>query len=303
MQQADFLRKCPIVAINLIVTFKNQHFRVYHAKVKKNIKIKKENLSVAIKVFDLTDSTQVEWIEKCLKAEMFISKYLKHPNIIHTLEVIKTHTRGYIVMALAQNGSIKRDLTERLGRPYTNEEAKGFFQGLCSGLQYMHSVNIAHRDLKLDNFLLTENWVPMLSDFGFAARGSRQTDIVLTQMLRKTLCGTRGYMAPELCGYNARKDGFYDAKAVDMYAMGVSLFEMLNLIKPYSKNVESNNVQSIINQKITYTNKKVENACKELINDLLKYSPEARLKVDEVLAHKWLKRFSVVNTFMDKIGL
>ena len=150
----------------------------------------------AIKVFKLTElkPDQQAWIEKCLRNEMFISKYLKHPHVVIAYDVIKTHGHAYIVMLFATNGSIQSDLFERLKRPYKNDEAKRYFEGLTSGLQYMHNNNVAHRDLKLANFLLNSNStaenVPMIADFGFSARVKGIKNTVLTQMLKQTICGT-----------------------------------------------------------------------------------------------------------------
>ena len=151
----------------------------------------------AIKVFKLTDLEpgQQTWVEKCLRNEMFVSKNLKHPHVVIAYDVIKTRSHAYIMMLFATNGSIQSDLFERLKRPYKNDEAKRHFSGLANGLQYMHEQNVAHRDLKLDNFLLnttatTEN-VSMLADFGFAARVKVAKGTVLTQMLKQTICGTK----------------------------------------------------------------------------------------------------------------
>ena len=102
----------------------------------------------AIKVFQLNDPGQQMWVEKCLKNEMFISKNLKHPHVVMTFDVIKTRSYAYIMMRFAQGGSIKSDLWDRLKQPYKNDQAKLYFSGLVDGLQYMHSHNTAHRDLK-----------------------------------------------------------------------------------------------------------------------------------------------------------
>ena len=59
-----------------------------------------------------------------------------------------------------------------------------------AGLQYMHAHNVAHRDLKLENFLISAEKVSMLADFGFAARVKVANDVPLTQMMKQTLCGT-----------------------------------------------------------------------------------------------------------------
>ena len=84
---------------------------------------------------------------------------------------------------------IKGDIYERReGKPYSEDEARGHFTGLMSGLNCMHQYNVAHRDLKLENFLFTEKWTPMLSDFGFVAFNSdrlRRDAVELSQLMRQ----------------------------------------------------------------------------------------------------------------------
>ena len=105
----------------------------------------------AIKIFDLVKGNPL-WIEKCLKNEMFISKSLKHPNIIFTYDIFKTRRNGYIVMQFAPGGTIQSVLFDKLRRPYTEDEAKIKFTALMEGLMYIHHHNIGHRDLKLVKF-------------------------------------------------------------------------------------------------------------------------------------------------------
>ncbi len=121
---------------------------------------------VAIKVFDLTDESHQSWIINCLKREMLIAKNLQHKNIITTYEVFKTQRNGYIVMKLADGGDLGAKMT-RQKEAYSEEETRKYFRPLMDGLAYMHSQNIAHRDLKLENFLLfLEDDRPVISDFG-----------------------------------------------------------------------------------------------------------------------------------------
>lgn len=79
----------------------------------------------------------------------------------------------------------------------------------------MHRKNYCHRDIKLENCLLDENFEVKLSDFGFSCRneqGSSDMDRIL---------GTEGYMAPELCR-SERYNGF----ETDVFSLGVVLFVM-----------------------------------------------------------------------------
>lgn len=89
-------------------------------------------------------------------------------------------------------------------------------------MEYLHSLNIAHRDIKLDNILIEEktNMIKII-DFGFSVIQNP------TQKL-KIFCGTPSYMAPEIV---QKKE--YDGKAVDMWALGVLLFAMLTGTFPF----------------------------------------------------------------------
>lgn len=274
-------------------------------------------IPMAIKVMNLNNPDQRIWMEKCLKNEMYISKYVKHPNVVLSCDVFKTKSYGYIIMRLAENGSIKADLWKRLKRPYVDKEAKEYFKGLASGLNYIHGQNIVHRDIKLENFLLSAENVPMLTDWGFAARAKVPSNVVLTEQLRRTICGTAGYMAAELFpttmmaalgtgGSNSKtklQDWHYDAKAVDVFAMGVSLFEMFNLRKPFGETITKSVVKKIAAHDVHYHNHKVENACKNLIRDMLHIEPKKRPKAEELLKHRWVEHGSMINAIMDKLHI
>ncbi|KAH9426343.1 Serine/threonine-protein kinase plk4 [Dermatophagoides pteronyssinus] len=158
----------------------------------------------AAKVMNLNETNRI-WVTKCLKHEMFISKLLQHPNIVRTYDYFKTNTYAVIIMEYYSNGSIRLEM-DRQNHPYDIGEAGRLFTGLITGLQYMHSKNIAHRDLKLDNFFLDNNRQPLIGDFGFAAIGIKQGRLIIEHLIRQTRCGS-------------------DA---DVYSMGVCLYEMLH---------------------------------------------------------------------------
>nr|XP_027203842.1 probable serine/threonine-protein kinase DDB_G0277165 [Dermatophagoides pteronyssinus] len=175
------------------------------------------------------------WVTKCLKHEMFISKLLQHPNIVRTYDYFKTNTYAVIIMEYYSNGSIRLEM-DRQNHPYDTGEAGRLFTGLITGLQYMHSKNIAHRDLKLDNFFLDNNRQPLIGDFGFAAIGIKQGRLIIEHLIRQTRCGSDGYMAPEIAKITKINDDEqqqqqqfqYNAKKADVYSMGVCLYEMLH---------------------------------------------------------------------------
>ncbi|OTF79751.1 protein kinase-like protein [Euroglyphus maynei] len=191
---------------------------------------------------NLNESNRL-WVTKCLKHEMFISKSLHHTNIVRTYDYFKTNSYAVIIMEYYENGNIRQEM-DRQNRPYDIREASHLFTGLIAGLQYMHGKNIAHRDLKLDNFFLDENHQPLIGDFGFATIGMKHGRLIIEHLLRQTRCGSDGYMAPEIAritnNNNEKQQQQYNAKKADVYSMGVCLYEMLHQTLP-PPNIDNNN--------------------------------------------------------------
>ena len=104
----------------------------------------------------------------------------------------------------------------RLKEPF----AQKIFRQIIDGLSYIHSKNIAHRDIKLDNILLDGKGNVKIADFGV----SRQ--IQPDQIMREQ-CGTPAYIAPEIL----RNRGY--SLNVDLWSAGVVLFAMLYGTVPF----------------------------------------------------------------------
>jgi len=75
---------------------------------------------------------------------------MNHPNIVKFSKVIETETRFFLVMELVEGGSLKAFMEERfkLGKSFTDEEAATLMRAIFSAVQYIHSKNIVHRDIK-----------------------------------------------------------------------------------------------------------------------------------------------------------
>lgn len=85
----------------------------------------------------------------------------------------------------------------------------------------MHSKNILHRDIKTQNIFITQNDILKIGDFGI----SKQVETI--SPLTNTVCGTPYFMPPEVCLGKP-----YDSKA-DVWAVGVILYELITLKKPF----------------------------------------------------------------------
>lgn len=122
------------------------------------------NSEVAIKIIDKTQ-LNTNSLEKLFR-EVSIMKLLNHPNIVKLFEVIETEKTLYLVMEYVSNGEVFEYLVKN-GRMKENI-ARQKFRQIVSAVQYLHSKNIIHRDLKAENLLLDHNLDVKIVDFGFS---------------------------------------------------------------------------------------------------------------------------------------
>ena len=128
-----------------------------------------------------------------------------------------TPTTGYLVMEVCSYGDLYNYIDEYY--PFNEDEAKLLSWQMVSAVKYLHDLNIAHRDIKLENFLITDNGLK-LCDFGlagkFQARCSKRV-------------GTKAYSSPQLLQSN------YDPFKADIWALGCTIFELWSLKLPFKR--------------------------------------------------------------------
>lgn len=132
------------------------------------------NSEVAIKIIDKTQ-LNTNSLEKLFR-EVSIMKLLNHPNIVKLFEVIETEKTLYLVMEYINNGEVFEYLVKN-GRMKENI-ARQKFRQIVSAVQYLHSKNIIHRDLKAENLLLDHNLDVKIVDFGFSNMFVEGNDLV-----------------------------------------------------------------------------------------------------------------------------
>jgi len=135
-----------------------------------------------------------------------------------------TVTTLHIVTEFAHNGDLIKLLTSSV--PLGHKFLAKILLGACDGLQFLHSQNIIHRDIKSENILLDCNFNAKLSDFGMAREMASASTAPAggfkTRTAQMSICGTDAYMAPELMfdepyGYPA-----------DVFSLGLVIFETLS---------------------------------------------------------------------------
>ncbi|KAK4041068.1 kinase domain-containing protein [Parachaetomium inaequale] len=172
----------------------------------------------AVKEFRRRPEETEKKYSKRLTAEFCISSSLRHPNVIHTLDLLKDSKGDYCeVMEFCSGGDLYT-LVLSAGKLEV-QEADCFFKQMMRGVEYMHEMGVAHRDLKPENLLLTTHGALKITDFGNGEcfRMAWENDAHMVS----GLCGSAPYIAPE--EYTAKE---FDARAVDVWACGVIYMAM-----------------------------------------------------------------------------
>lgn len=172
----------------------------------------------AVKEFRRRPQEDAKKYSKRLNSEFCISSSLRHPNVIHTLDLLADAKGDYCeVMEFCAGGDLY-SLVLAAGKLEV-VEADCYFLQLMRGVEYIHEMGVAHRDLKPENLLLTTHGALKITDFGNGEcfRMAWETEPHMTA----GLCGSAPYIAPE--EYTEKE---FDPRAVDVWACGVIYMAM-----------------------------------------------------------------------------
>ncbi|KAM3375487.1 Serine/threonine-protein kinase SAPK2 [Capsicum chinense] len=219
-------------------------------------------------------------IDENVQREIINHRSLRHPNIVRFKEVLLTPTHLAIVMEYAAGG----ELFDRIcsaGR-FSEDEARFFFQQLISGVSYCHSMEICHRDLKLENTLLDGSPIPRVKicDFGYSKSG-------LLHSQPKSTVGTPAYIAPEVL---SRKE--YDGKVADVWSCGVTLYVMLVGAYPFEDPEDPRNFRKTIGRIMSAQFSipdyiRISAGCMNLLSRIFVANPSKRISIPEIKKHPW----------------
>ena len=219
-----------------------------------------------------------------IKNEIEIQERILHPNIVRMYSHFEDKTNYYCFLEYI-NGPTLLNIMQKKEKGLSERETCKYFSQITESIKFLHSNNIIHRDIKLENFLLKNNSIIKLIDFGCCA--------LLTDEEPKRLstCGTHLYMSPELINSQP-----YDY-CVDIWALGVLFFELLHGYSPFGKRDDDYNIiySNILLNKIK-SNAELTNNCLDLLRKMLESDPDKRINIYDVINHNWMKDWNVDNS-------
>ncbi|BFZ65242.1 hypothetical protein YB2330_006405 [Saitoella coloradoensis] len=263
-----------------------------------------EGAQVAIKLIRRDTLTTAARAAKVQREIDVLSRVKRHPNIVTLHDVRETSKYIGIVLEYASGGELFDYILKQ--RYLKDAVACGLFAQLISGVGYLHSKGIVHRDLKLENLLLDRNRNIIITDFGFAntfnveeVSDDKEDELKLSRCgikgrgdLMATSCGSPCYAAPEL----VVSDGLYTGRKVDVWSCGVILYAMLAGYLPFDDdpaNPEGENInflyRYIVSTPLTFP-EYVTPVARDLLRKILVPDPRKRVTLRQVAEHQWLEK-------------
>ena len=241
----------------------------------------------AIKVINKESIVKQKMVEQTNR-EIEIMYKLDHPHIIKLYSHFEDDEDFCLIMQMASKGQLYT-IIKRLKR-LDQRTAAQYMREVISAIKYLHTRNppIIHRDIKPENILLDQEGRCKLADFGWSnfEEGNK---------FRDTYCGTPEYLAPEM----VTKSGHNES--VDIWALGVLLFEMLTGRTPFNYTGDRiqlfNNIKTL---RIVWTDDFPQLA-KDLVGRILRLNPKDRLTLDQMINHQWFKEVPIIKPVLTPV--
>ncbi|XP_072340245.1 phosphorylase b kinase gamma catalytic chain, skeletal muscle/heart isoform-like isoform X2 [Scyliorhinus torazame] len=248
-------------------------------------------MEYAVKIIEVTaegmSPDQLDEVRRSTQKEIEILKVVSgHPSIITLIDFFTSETVTFLVFDLMKRGELFDYLTHKV--VLSEKETRNVMRELLEAIHYLHKLNIVHRDIKTENILLDDQVHVRLSDFGFACHLRHDEKL-------RDLCGTPGYLAPELliCSMDENHAGY--GKEVDMWSAGVVMYTLLAGSPPFWHRKQMVMLRFIMEGNYQLTSNEWEDrsdTVKELISRMLTVDPSKRITAEEALSHPFFQSYT-----------
>ena len=279
----------------------------------------KKNILTAIK--SIPKNKMDQEAQKNFRRELQNLHNLKHPNIIHILDYLNNQSYNYIVLEYCNGGNLREYLQKYMEKnkaPLNEFFIQKILRQIAPALEFMHSKNIIHRDIKLENILLNFNTYPNIpkngkrpqalkfsekslnKDFSAKITGLNFSKDLIQDNMGSTILGTPLYMSPDVVERLDNKTNKKYNTSADLWSLGVITYELLTGTTPFVGSKYEEVFQNI--EKGSYKLPKKLKPSIEIIsfiNGLLQYYPEKRYDWEQIKQHPFLTKSVEDFNFVD----
>ncbi|KAI8140607.1 kinase-like domain-containing protein [Fennellomyces sp. T-0311] len=230
----------------------------------------------------LPHENEKEYVKK-VTAEFCIGSTLHNVNVIETLDIIQERSSFYEIMEYAPNDLFNIVMSGKM----TREEVACCWRQMLNGVEYLHSMGIAHRDLKLDNMMLDERGIVKIIDFGCAVVYKYPFEDKVHRS--KGICGSDPYIAPE---QYTQPD--YDPAASDLWSCAIVFICMTIRRFPWRipRPSQDQSFKNFINpnsQGAARLFKLLPREAREIFPRILQADPSKRCTLKDILSDPWVQ--------------
>ncbi|OQR79841.1 phosphorylase kinase gamma subunit-like [Tropilaelaps mercedesae] len=205
-----------------------------------------------------------------------------HSHIIELHDVFESTTFIFLVLELCPHGELFDYLTSLV--TLSEKKTRHIMRQLLDAVAFIHDNGVVHRDIKPENILLDDKFNVKITDFGFA------TELPDGVERLHELCGTPGYLAPELL-----KASMYEGEAgygreVDVWACGVVMYTLLVGFPPFWHRKQMVMLRAIMEGRYEFKSPEwddVTDTAKDLIHAMLTVDPKKRITARQALQHQF----------------
>ncbi|XP_065088013.1 testis-specific serine/threonine-protein kinase 6-like [Ochlerotatus camptorhynchus] len=234
--------------------------------------------TLACKVIDVRKGTE-EFVKKFFPRELNVLMKIRHRHIVRIHSILKRERMVFIFMDYAEGGDLLKYINKN--GIVKESQAKRWFAQLVSALKYLHSIDIAHRDLKCENILISKKGTILLADFGFARVCGEENG-----NFSCTYCGSAAYAAPEVILGKP-----YNPMWADVWSLGIILYVMLNAAMPFDDRNLKKLVEDHRNRNFGFdeaVDKQLSLEAKITVFELLNPDPEERIQLGQLNDIGWI---------------